>query len=259
MLFRSKSLLWPALRSDVNGDFTDRTGEVVNKGFRYYTDPSLWDDYRNKLVLLGMLSPDVVADVISSMTDRGEKTGFMPTFFHGDHAAPFIAGSYLRGIRDYNVESAYNLLLRNATLENRSRPYIVEYMEKGYIPEKDIENPNTETVATAGVTKTLEYAYDDYALALLARELNDTGNYRMLMKRTGNYKNVFDPSTKLMRGRLADGEWIKDFDPEYPYYEYMYREANAWQSSFFAPHDVEGLIGLYDSKEEFELKLDSLF
>lgn len=254
-----RSFLWPALRSDVNGDFTDMKGNVVNKGFNYYTEPSLWDDYRNKLVLLGMLSPKVTVDVINSLIDKGEKTGFMPTFFHGDHAAPFIAGTYLRKIRGFDVKSAYNLLLRNATLENNSRPYITEYMEKGYIPEQDIKDPNIETKATAGVTKTLEYAYDDYAVAQLAKELNDTSNYRMLMIRTGNYKNVFDPSTGLMRGRLTNGEWIKNFDPQYPYYEYMYREANAWQSSFFAPHDPNGLVNLYKSKDDFEKKLDDLF
>lgn len=254
-----RSFLWPALRSDINGDFTDQKGNVVNKGFNYYTEPSLWDDYRNKLVLLGMLTPKVSEDVIKSLIDKGEKTGFMPTFFHGDHAAPYIAGTYMRGIRGFDVKSAYNLLLRNATLENRSRPYIKEYMEKGYIPEQDIPNPKIETKATAGVTKTLEYAYDDYAVALLAKELNDTSSYRMLMGRTGNYKNMFDASTGLMRGRLANGEWIKNFDPEFPYYEYMYREANAWQSSFFAPHDVKGLIGLYKSPGDFEKKLDDLF
>ena len=254
-----RSFLWPALRSDINGDFTDMKGNVVNKGFNYYTEPSLWDDYRNKLVLLGMLSPKVTVDVIKSLIDKGEKTGFMPTFFHGDHAAPFIAGTYLRGIRGYDVKSAYNLLLRNATIEGGTRPYITQYMEKGYVPEQDIKNPNIETKATAGVTKTLEYAYDDYAVAQLAKELNDTSNYRMLMKRTGNYKNVFDPSTGLMRGRLANGDWIKNFDPQFPYYEYMYREANAWQSSFFAPHDPKGLVGLYKSKEDFEKKLDDLF
>jgi predicted alpha-1,2-mannosidase len=254
-----RSFLWPALRSDINGDFTDMKGNVVNKGFSYYTEPSLWDDYRNKLVLLGMLSPKVTGDVIRSLIDKGEKTGFMPTFFHGDHAAPFIAGSYLRGIRGFDVKSAYNLLLRNATMENKSRPRIMEYIEKGYISEPDLANPKLETVAAAGVTKTLEYAYDDYAVALLSKELGDTDNYNLLMKRTGNYKNMFDPSTGLMRGRLANGDWIKNFDPEFIYYEYMYREANAWQSSFFAPHDVKGLIGLYKSKDEFEKKLDDLF
>jgi len=89
--------------------------------------------------------------------------------------------------------------------------------------------------------------------------LGDTDNYNMLMKRTGNYKNMFDPSTGLMRGRLANGDWIKNFDPEFIYYEYMYREANAWQSSFFAPHDVKGLIALYKTKDNFEKKLDDLF
>ncbi|MDQ6903028.1 MAG: GH92 family glycosyl hydrolase [Bacteroidota bacterium] len=254
-----RSFLWPTLRSDVNGEFTDDGGKIVNKGFRYYTTPSLWDTYRNKLVLLGMLSPDVTNDVIQSLIDKGEKTGFMPTFFHGDHAAPFIAGSYLRGIKGYDAKSAYHLLLRNATLANRSRPHILEYIEKGYVPEQDIAHPVLETVANAGVTKTLEYAYDDYSVALLAKALNDTANYNMLMKRTNNYKNVFDPSTELMRGRLANGDWIKNFDPTFIYYEYMYREANAWQSSFFVPHDVEGLISLYKSKADFEQKVDSLF
>ena len=254
-----RSFLWPALRSDVNGDFTDASGKVVNKGFRYYTNPSLWDTYRNKLVLLGMLSPDVTADVIQSLIDKGEKTGFMPTFFHGDHAAPFISGSYLRGIRDYDVESAYQLLLNNATKEGGTRPHIAEYIEKGYISTPEVKNPHVESKAKAGVTKTLEFAYDDYAVALLAKELNKTDDYEMLMKRTSNYKNLFDPSTGLMRGRLENGDWVSDFNAEYPYYEYMYREANAWQSSFFAPHDTKGLIGLYKSEAEFEEKLDSLF
>lgn len=253
-----RSFLWPALRSDANGEFTDAKGEVVNKGFRYYTDPSFWDDYRNKLILLGMISPDVAADVINSITDKGEKTGFMPTFFHGDHASTFVTGSYLRGLRGFDVNKAYHLILKNATVEG-GRPHLMEYIAKGYISEMDIKNPNIETVAKAAVTKTLEYAYDDYAVALLAKELGDEENYNMLMKRTGNYKNLFDPSTELMRGRLENGEWVTPFDPEFPYYEYLYREANAWQSSFFAPHDTKGLINLYKSKDDFEKKVDSLF
>jgi predicted alpha-1,2-mannosidase len=254
-----RSFLWPALRSDANGDFTDVHGKVCNTGFRYYTDPSFWDDHRNKLALLCMLQPSVAVDVIRSITDKGGKIGFMPTFFHGDHAATFVSGAYLRGLRGFDVDSAYHLLLRNATIESRSRPHLGEYIEKGYISEPDLAQPNTETVAHAAVTKTLEYAYDDYAVALLADALGDTANYAMLMRRTDNYKNLFDPSTGLMRGRLENGEWVKNFDPYYPYYEYLYREANAWQSSFYAPHDVEGLIGLYESRDEFENKLDSLF
>lgn len=254
-----RSFLWPALRSDINGEYTDANDKVVKGDFEYYTLPSLWDDYRNKLVLLGMISPQVTVDVIRSLIDRGQETGFIPTFFHGDHAAPFIAGSYLRGLRGFDEKEAYRLLLRNATVEGGTRPYITEYMTRGYISDPDVANPVVETKAKAGVTKTLEYAYDDYAVALLAKEFNDQPNYDMLIKRSKNYKNMFDPSTGLMRGRLENGDWVKNFDPQYPYYEYMYREANAWEQSFFAPHDTEGLIGLYKSKADFEKQLDRLF
>ena len=235
-----RAFLWPILLSDVNGEFVNGRGEVVNKGFRYYSDPSFWDDYRNKLILLGMISPDVAADVISSITDRGEIRGFMPSFFHGDHASTFVTGSYLRGIRNFDVQAAYKLLLNNAFVEGKGgRPHIKEYMERGWISEMDIKDPKLETVAKAAVTKTQEYAYDDYATALLAKELGDNENYDKLMKRTDSYKHLFDPSTQLMRGRLENGEWITPFDPERPFYEYMYREANGWQSTFFALHDPE--------------------
>ena len=256
-----RSFLWPALRSDVNGEYTDAAGEVVNGGFRYYTDPSFWDDYRNKLVLLGMISPDVTTDIIKSITDRGEKrNGYMPTFFHGDHASVFVAGSWLRGIRDFDLERAYRLLLKNATVPGRGgRPYLDEYMERGWIAEKDTVNVPTWDEYKAAVTKTVEYAYDDYAVALIAKELGYGDDCAMLMKRSGNYKNVFDPSTGFLRGRIADGSWIKDFDPYYPYFAYMYREANAWQSLFFAPHDPYGMIGLYPDRDAVEAKLDSLF
>lgn len=260
-----RAFLWPILLSDVNGEFVDNKGDVVNKGFRYYSNPSFWDDYRNKLILLGMISPDVATDVIKSITDRGQIGGFMPTFFHGDHASTFVTGSYLRGIKDFDVQAAYRLLLNNAFVEGSGkgptggRRFIKEYMERGWIAEEDVANPHLETVAKAAVTKTQEYAYDDYATALLAKELGDTANYEKLMKRTDSYKHLFDPSTQLMRGRLENGEWVTPFDPKRPFYEYMYREANGWQSTFFAPHDPEGFIALYPSKDAFETKLDSLF
>lgn len=256
-----RSFLWPALRSDVNGDFSDVNGDIVNEGFHYYTNPSFWDDYRNKLVLLSMLSPDVTTDVIKSITDKGEKRdGYMPTFFHGDHASVFVAGSYLRGITDFDLQRSYNLLLKNATVPGRGgRPYLEEYIEKGWIAEKDTVNVPTWDEYKAAVTKTVEYAYDDYATALLAKELGDEQNFKILMERTNNYKNLFDPSTGFWRGRIENGDWIEDFDPYYPYYAYMYREANAWQSLFFAPHDIEGMLDLYPNKNAVEQKLDSLF
>ena len=254
-----RSFLWPALRSDVNGEFTDEKQNVRKENFRYYTLPSLWDDYRNKLVLLGLLSPDVTNDVIASIIDMGNIKGFIPTFFHGDHAASFIAGSYLRGIKNYDIQKAYSLLLNNAYKEGGTRPFIKEYIEKGYISDPDIKNPEVESKGHAGVSKTLEYAYDDYALSLLAKEMKDEFHYNDLKKRSRNFENVFDKKTNFMRGRLADGSWITPFNPEYPYYEYMFREANAWQVSFFAPHDMNHLVALYGGKKPFEDKLDSLF
>ncbi|SDS84985.1 alpha-1,2-mannosidase, putative [Mucilaginibacter mallensis] len=254
-----RSFLWPALRSDVNGEYTDAKSQVVKADFNYYTVPSLWDTYRNKDVLLEIISPKVTLDVIKSMKDIGDKTGFIPTFFHGDHAASSIAGAYLRGIDDFDIRDTYKLLLRNANVAGGTRPYITEYMQKGYISDPDVASPVVETKGKAGVSTTLEYAYDDYSVAQIAKKLGDTANYRILMARSKNYKNVFDPSTRFMRGRLENGDWVKNFNPQYPYYEYMYREANAWQVSFYAPHDMPGLIKLYGGPKNFEAKLDSLF
>ena len=262
MLYSSlyRSLLWPALRSDVNGEFKDAKHTVVKAdNYKYYTEPSLWDTYRNKDVLLGLMSPQVTTDVIKSMKDVGDKTGFIPTFFHGDHGASSIAGAYLRGIDNFDVKGTYDILLRNANVSPGARPFLDEYLKKGFISDPDVDNPHVETKARAGVSKTLEYAYDDYSLAQMAKKLGDTANYRILMARSNNYKNMFDPSTRFMRGRLENGDWITPFNPQYPYYEYMYREANAWQVSFYAPHDMKGLIALYGGEKGFESKLDSLF
>jgi predicted alpha-1,2-mannosidase len=254
-----RSFLWPALRSDVNGEFTDAKRNVAKTGFDYYTEPSLWDTYRNKDILLGLVTPSVTLNVIKSMKDVGDKTGFIPTFFHGDHAASSIAGAYLRGIDNFDIQDTYRLLLRNANVAGGPRPFITEYIQKGYISDPDIANPEVETKAKAGVSKTLEYSYDDYSVAQIAKKLGDTANYRILMARSKNYKNMFDSSIRFMRGRLENGDWIKNFNPQQPYYEYMYREANAWQVSFFAPHDMPGLIKLYGGPKGFESKLDSLF
>ncbi|WP_308992372.1 GH92 family glycosyl hydrolase [Mariniflexile litorale] len=254
-----RSFLWPALRSDINGEFSDEVGNIRNENFEYYTLPSLWDTYRNKLVLLSMLRPKLTGNVIQSMVDRGTITGFMPTFFHGDHAAPFITSSYFKGINNFNIVKAYELLLNNAYKEGGIRPHIAEYIKKGYISEAIIENPHVETIGSAGVSKTLEFAHDDYALALLANKLGDTTHYKDLMKRSENYKNVFDSKTNFMRGKLQNDDWVTPFNPQYPYYEYMYREANAWQLSFYVPHNMPGLVDLYGGKKQFESKLDSLF
>ena len=256
-----RSFLWPCLRSDCNGEYTDVRGDVVNNGFRYYTDPSFWDDHRNKLILLGLISPDVAVDVIKSISDKGEKNnGYMPTFFHGDHASTFISGTWQRGIHDFDLEKAYRLILKNATVPGRGgRRYMDEYLERGWISDKDTTDLPYYDEFKGGVQKTLEYSYDDYATAQVARILGDEKNYGFLMKQSQNYRKVFDPSTGFYRGRIDDGSWYADFDPYYPYFQHMWREANAWNVLFYPPHDPMGVIGLYPSPDAVDAKLDSLF
>ncbi len=256
-----RSFLWPCLRSDCNGQYTDVRGQVVTADFRYYTDPSFWDDHRNKLVLLTLLAPDVAADVVKSITDKGEKRGgFMPTFFHGDHASTFISGTWQRGVHNYDLRRAYKLILKNATVPGRwGRAYMDEYLEKGWISDKDTVGMPYYIEAKGAVQKVLEYSYDDYATAQVARILGDDSNYELLMKHSQNYRNVFDPSTGFYRGRVDGGGWIRGFDPYYPYFQHMWREANAWNVLFYPPHDPQGVIGLYPSKKAVEAKLDSLF
>ncbi|MBR2233551.1 MAG: GH92 family glycosyl hydrolase [Prevotella sp.] len=256
-----RAFLWPSLLSDVNGEYRDERGQTIkDTSFQYYTNPAFWDEARNQLTLLSILQPQVATDVIKSTIERGEKQGgFMPTYFHGDHASTFISGAWLRGLHTFDLQRAYQLMLKNATVPSSARPYLEEYMQQGWIAEKDTFNVPTWNEYKAAVTKTLEYAYDDYAVALVAHELKDKKNERLLMERAKNYRNVYDPSTGFMRGRIADGSFIKDFDPYYPYYAYQYREANAWNSLFYAPHVPEGIVGLYPSKQAVEQKLDSLF
>lgn len=278
MLFYSslyRQFWFPNVISDVNGAVPQRHGgKSSGKAASIsdapsvsdtYSSPGFWDVFRTQLVLLDMLVPKTSSDIIKSLLLTAEHSGgFLPTSFHGDFASAYITGAYLRGIRDFDVHKAYRFMLNNANTPTDSslkgpRPHNGAYLKLGYVPELPIAHPVTETVSTAGTTKTLEYAYSDYAIARLAAALDDSATFKKMMARSKNYQNVFDLQSELMRGRLADGSWVRPFDPGYPYYEFMYREANAWQASFFVPQDTKGLIALYKSPADFELKLDSLF
>lgn len=255
-----RACLWPVLRSDVDGSFIGEDGKVDIADYNYYTRPSFWDTFRNKLPLLTMIEPEVKRDIIRSVIDMGTKSGWMPTFFFGDHATSMIAGSYLRGLRDFDVDEAYRLMKKNATEPGGVRGDITDYIERGYIPSDPYNGPlEPPAPGRAAVMKVLEYSYDDYSLALMAKELGRKDDYRTFMERSKNYRNVFDPSTSLMRGKTAPGEWVEPFNSEYPWYGYQYREANAWQATFFVPHDIPGLIDLMGGREAFVTKLDSLF
>lgn len=258
-----RASLMPRLESDVNGQYRDAKGETVtDPGFRYYSNPAFWDVHRNQLPLIAMLQPDVARDIICSTIDRGEKQdGYIPSYFHGDHAPTFVIGSYKRGVKDFDLSRAYALALKSATVPDgrHARPYLDEYIANGYIADVDLPDCPFYEEHKGGVTKTVEYAYDDYAVAQIAKELGDSANYDMLMKRSENYRNVFDPSTGFMRGRVDGGAWMTPYNPYYPYFQQMYREANGWNQLFYAPHDPEGLLALYPSAEAIDAKLDSLF
>jgi predicted alpha-1,2-mannosidase len=251
--------------AEVQATPATHTSKDTIPGFETYQSPGFWDVFRTQLVVTDMLLPDVSNNIIKSIILTGEHSGgFLPTSFHGDFASSYITGSYLRGIKNYDVRKAYQLMLNNANTPTGGsvrgpRPHNDDYLKLGYVPEANISKATTETVSTAGTTKTLEFAYSDYSVAQLAKALGDKATYNTMIKRSKNYKNVFDPQTELMRGRLAGGRWWGPFDPKYPYYEFMYREANAWQASFFVPQDPYGLISLYKSPKDFELKVDSLF
>lgn len=247
----------PNLRSDADVD----ASETV------YSSNNYWDTYANKLVILQMLEPELVANVIRSDIQRAERSGFLHSGFHGDFSTSFIAGSYLRGIRGFDVQKAYQYCLNNATrswVDGRrgGRKYGEEYRAQGWIAENQVAHPTVKTEedeAKASVQKTVEYAYSDYSVALLANELGDKENYNLLMQRSKNYRNLFDKSTGFLRARWVDGSWVTPYDPGIPYYVYMYRESNGWMSTFFAPQDPEGLVSLFPSKQAVEDKLDQLF
>lgn len=245
----------PNIRSDVDSEET------------MYSSNNYWDTYANKLVILQMLEPELISNVIRSDIRRAERSGFLGSGFHGDFVTAFITGSYLRGIRDFDINKAYQFCLNNATRSwvngrRGGRKYGDEYRRQGWVAENKVAFPTVKTEedeAKASVQKTVEYSYSDYAVALLAKELGDMENYSMLIDRSRNYRNLYDASTGFLRGRLADGSWVTPYDPGIPYYVYMYRESNGWMTTFFAPHDPDGLIGLYPSTAAFEDKLDKVF
>jgi predicted alpha-1,2-mannosidase len=133
-------------------------------------------------------------------------------------------------------------------------------MQHGWIHDTVVPFPSPPNAdGSAGVATTLEYSWDDYALALFAQKLGHDDDYKLFLARAHSYTNMFDASTGFMRGRNADGSWISPFDPQEPYYNYMMKEASGWQTLWIVPHDVQGLIDLLGGREKFCAKLDKFF
>jgi len=265
----------PRLFNDVDGGYPQFAGNYAKKTLtkgNYYDDFSMWDIYRAQLPLIELLKPDLTNDFANSLVLKGQQGGWLPIFpcwnnytaaMIGDHATAFLASAYNKGIRGYDVNDAYRLMRQNAFqmpdsadyLNGKGRRGINSYLKYGYIPMED-SIPDAFHKREQ-VSRTLEYAYDDYALATVAKDLGKTADYKQLMKRAANYKNVFDQQVGMARGRFANGSWYKPFYPDHR--EPYITEGTPRQYTFYVPHDMPGLIKLMGGKKELEKGLDSLF
>lgn len=266
----------PRLYNDVNGLYPMFSADYKNATLaqgRYYDDFSMWDIYRAHIPLFEILDPPFINDLVQSLIIKGKQGGWMPIFpcwnsytsaMIGDHTVSVISSAYLKGIRNYNINEAYQILRQNAFdtpadktdyIEGKGRRALDSYLKYHYIPLED--SVKDAFHKQEQVSRVLEYAYDDYALAQFAKALNKTSDYQLLIKRAGYYANVFDKQTGLVRGRHADGSWITPFYPDKK--EHYITEGTPRQYTFYVPHDVSGLSRLMGGENKLESALDSLF
>lgn len=263
------SLLFPATFSDADGKYTGLDNQVHNSAdYTYRSDFSLWDTFRAEMPLLTLVEPARSNDAIRTMIAQYEQGGWLPTpqqfgnsytnDMIGDHPVDAILDAYQKGIRNFDAEKAYEAVKKNALetppADHRSkgRQGLKYYLEFGYVPYDKIRE---------SVSRTLEYAYNDWCVAQLAKALGKTEDYNLFSKRAANYKNIIDTGTGFARPKNSDGTWLAPFNPRFigSGNNRHYTEANAWQYTWFVPHDVKGLIGLEGGRENFVKKLDSLF
>lgn len=244
----------PSLYSDADGSYRGMDGKVHRTGgWDRYTVFSLWDTFRAEHPLLFDIEPERSVDFIKSMISIYEENGKLPVWelsgyetdcMIGYNSAPVIAEAVARGLGGFDVEKAFEALVASSL-----RPeYGMDSFRRNNLVLADDSHES--------VSKTLEYAYDDWCVAQVAKYLGREEEYRSYMASSQNWRNVFDPSTGFMRARL-NGRWYSPFDPREV--NNNYTEANSWQYSFFVPHDVSGLIDALGGPEAFEARLDSLF
>ena len=263
MLFYSclyHSFASPRLVAAKGEQFTGLDGKVRTATYDRYGPVPFWDTGRNQIVLLTIVEPAAKLDILRSQLDMARESGYMGTSFHGDNSVFMYLGDWERGL-NFDWAATYDYLRKNAMDPKGPRGYLAEYMRNGWISDFIPEgNPSPPYAGgKAGVATTLEYSWDDYALALYARKLGKEDDYQMFLKRAHNYKNLFDPTVGFMRGKTEDDKWISPFDPREPYYNFMMKEASGWSTLWLVPHDVQGLIDLLGGREKFSAKLDEFF
>ena len=249
----------PTVYMDVDGQYRGLDQQIHQaKGFVNYTTFSLWDTYRALHPLFNVLQPKRNADGIQSMLAHYDQSTLkmLPIWSNsanenwcmtGYHAVSVLADAVVKNNSGFDPEKALEAAV--TTARNRRYDGVGDYIDKGYIP---VDRNGT------GVSTTLEYAYDDWAIAQMARNLGKEDIYSEFIRRSTNYKNLFDPVSGFMRGRLSDGRFREKFDPLRTHGE-GFIEGNAWNFSLFVPHDPEALAGLLGGPKKLRTYLDTLF
>lgn len=247
------TMVVPNTYSDVDGQYRGRDFKVHDgKGSDYYTVFSLWDTYRALHPLLTIIEPKRTSDFINTFITEFEQGGRLPVWelsscetwcMIGYHAIPVITEAYLKGVTGFDANKAYEAMKFSA-MEDRNG--LKSYKNNGYI--KYLE-------ADENVSRTLEYGYDDWCIAMVAQKLGKTEDYNYFIKRAQSYKNLYDASTGFMRPR--NGAFMSNFDPYKV--DHNYTEGNAWQYSFYVPQDLTGQMKLLGGKEKLASFLDTLF
>ncbi len=249
----------PVTFSDKNGQFRLQNDKIAQTEGTAYSTLSLWDTFRAEHPLLTLLQPKVTADIINSMLAYYSVNKVLPVWtlygnetntMTGYHSVAVIAEAYLKGVRGFDAEKAYEAMKTTMMQDDRG---LKAYKKYGYIP--------FNAGVDESVTITLEYAYDDWCVAQMAKALGKTEDADFFLKRSEAYAHLFDKETGFMRGKSTDGKWRTPFDPKRSDHRENtdYTEGNAWQHSWFVPHNVRGLIELFGGSEPFVKHLEKLF
>ena len=248
------TMIAPNLYQDVDGRYRGMDLKIHQTNeFDYYTVFSLWDTYRATHPLYTIIEQDKTNDFINTFLAKYDEGGIMPIWdlsanytdcMIGYHAVPVIADAFLKGIRGYDTENAFEAMKHSAF---QYKLGLKSYKKIGFIPMEE---------ESESVSKTLEYAYDDWTIAKMEKAMGKEDDYRLFSRRAQHYKNIFDPETNFMRGRFRN-TWFSPFDP----FEvnFNYTEANAWQYSLYVPQDISGLMDLMGGKKKIENHLDAMF
>ena len=232
---------------------------AVHDGYMY-ADIGLWENFRTLFPFHTLMYPEMSASFMQWLVNAYKEGGWLPVWPSpgyrrlktGTHAASLFADAYLKGVRNFDVEMAYQAMKKDAfVIPPRYAPGrdgLKAYNDLGYVPFPDF---------TEATSKTLEYAYNDFCIMQMARALDQDDDFSFFREKAKNYRNVFDSTTNFMRGRRADRSWHRPFDP----IEWggPYHEGNAWHHNWTVFHDVDGLIALMGGRERFVDKLDSVF